>query len=110
MKNKINSKKIIKSKMLSKKDIIKKIEKNKDKLKEKSIKKIGVFGSYIKNKQNKKSDIDILVEFKKPTFDNYAEVIMLLEKVLRGKIDLITKKSLRPELKHVKNEVQYARL
>jgi len=51
-----------------------------------------------------------LIEFKKPTFDNYAEVLILLEKVLRRKIDLVTKSSLRPELKYIIKEAEYVRL
>ena len=30
------------------------------------VKEIGIFGSYIKGKQKKKSDVDILVEFEEP--------------------------------------------
>ena len=47
---------------------------------------------------------------KKETFDNYAALIILLEKVLKRKIDIITESSLRPELAYVKKEAEYARL
>ncbi len=96
-------------KKLNSKIIIEKLEKEKEKLREKGVKKIGLFGSYVKSKKNP-TDIDILIEFKEPTFDNYAEVLILLEKILKKKIDLITKSSLRPELKYVVKEAKYAQI
>jgi predicted nucleotidyltransferase len=93
---------------LNKKKVLKEIEKNKSKIRSLGVKKIGLFGSILKNKQNKRSDIDLLVKFDKPTFDNYAAVLILLEKLFRRKIDLITESSLRPELAYVKREAQYA--
>lgn len=95
---------------MNKKEIIKKIELNKDKLKEKGVKKIGLFGSFAKNKQNKKSDIDILVKLNNVSFDNYADLLIILENLLKRKIDLVLENKLRPELKYVKKEAQYARI
>jgi len=95
---------------MNQKKALQEIESNKDKLKQKGVSKIGLFGSIIHNKLNKKSDIDVLVEFNEASFDNYAEVLILLEKLLKRKIDLITKSSLRPELSYVKKEVKYARI
>jgi len=96
--------------MINSKIIIKKLEENKKEIKAKGITKIGLFGSFVKNKQNSKSDIDILVEFSHPTFDNYAEALLLLEKIFKKKIDLLTKQQLRPELKYILKETKYARL
>jgi len=96
--------------MKTKKEIIKTIEENKNKIKNFGVKKIGLFGSYLKNKQTKKSDIDFIVEFNIPSFDNYADLLILLEKIFGKKIDLITFESLRPELNYIKNEVEYARV
>ena len=95
---------------ISKERIIKQIEKNKNELKDRGVKRIGLFGSILKGKQTKKSDIDILIGFKNLSFDNYAEVIMLLEKMFKRKIDLIIESSLRPEMAYVKREAEYARL
>ena len=95
---------------INKRKILEQIEKNKNELKSKGVIKIGVFGSILKGKLAKKSDIDILISFNNPSFDNYAEVIILLEKILKRKIDLVTESSLRPEMAYVKREAEYARL
>lgn len=99
MKKNLNSKKII--------NIIKKERK---KLKEKGVKKIGLFGSYKKGNQHKKSDIDLLVTFDKIDFDNYMDLISFLEKALKRKVDLVMEKNLVPELNYVKNEAEYVKL
>ena len=96
--------------MINKKDVINKIEKNKEEIKKLGIKEIGLFGSVLKGKQTSKSDIDIIVEFKISSFDNYANAIIFLEKILKKKVDLITKSSLRPELNYIKKEAEYARI
>ena len=51
--------------MLSSDEILKKIEKNRDKIRGFGVKRIGLFGSYTRGKQNERSDIDILIEFEK---------------------------------------------
>jgi len=109
----VNSKKYKYKKIknsMNKKILLKKIENNKEKIKKLGVKKMGLFGSFLKNKQNKKSDVDIIVDFENVTFDNYAEVLILLEKILGRKVDLITSSSLRPELSYIKKEAEYVGL
>jgi len=75
-------------------EIIKKVTK---KYKPKSI---GVFGSYARNEQNKKSDLDILIDFDEDL--NLLELIGIeqeLSEKLKVKVDLITKRSLNKNLK-----------
>jgi uncharacterized protein len=96
--------------ILNSKNIIKRIEEKSKDIKKYNVKKIGLFGSYVKNKQHKKSDIDILVTFNKETFDNYMDLLFLLERIFKRKIDLIIEKDLHPELNYVKEEVKYVRI
>ncbi|MCK5149827.1 nucleotidyltransferase domain-containing protein [Candidatus Pacearchaeota archaeon] len=101
---------MIKENKLNSKKILKEIENKKPQLKEKGVKKIGIFGSYAKDKQKKKSDVDILVVLENPTFDSYMDLKFLLEKLFRKKVDLVMEESLKPELEYVKKEAKYARL
>jgi predicted nucleotidyltransferase len=74
------------------------------------VNKIGVFGSFVRNKQTKKSDIDILVEFEKghKDFFNYMRLKYYLETVLGVKVDLVIKEAVKPGLKErIFNEVIY---
>ncbi len=54
------------------------------------LKKIGVFGSYARNRQTEKSDIDIVVEFEKPIGLKFIDFSDYLEKLLENKTDIVT--------------------
>lgn len=73
------------------------------------VKEIGIFGSYIHGKQQKKSDLDILVDFyEKPDFFEYMEIEEFLSKILKTKVDLVLKSALKPYIgKHILQEVIY---
>lgn len=65
-----------------------------------SVKNLEVFGSYIRGKQKKGSDLDILVEFSK-TIDlfKYIELENYLSEKLGVKVDLVMKDTLKPRIK-----------
>jgi len=70
---------------------------------------IGVFGSYVKEEQKETSDVDILVEFKRPvgmlTFINLKNYLSDLFGV---NVDLVMKKALKPRIgQRILNEVIY---
>ena len=70
--------------------------------------KIGYFGSYSRNEQNKGSDIDILVYFQKPIGWEFFDLQELLEKELELKVDLISEKALKKQLRQIiLNSVKY---
>ena len=71
------------------------------------VKTIGVFGSYIRGEQTKGSDLDILVEFEKPvSLFRFMDLEEHLEKMLGKKVDLVSKKALKPRIgKHILQEV-----
>lgn len=61
------------------------------------VKEIGVFGSYVRGEQKKKSDIDILVEYSEtPVFFEFLDLEEYLEGILGIKVDLVTKSALKP--------------
>jgi hypothetical protein len=59
--------------------------------KEFEVSKIGLFGSYAKDRQTDESDIDFYVEFKRKTFDNLAGLWVYLEELYHKKINIIHK-------------------
>ncbi|SMP14299.1 hypothetical protein SAMN06265339_1318 [Desulfurobacterium pacificum] len=65
------------------------------------VEEIAIFGSFCRNEQTEKSDIDIIVTFAKgyKTFDNYMNLKEYLEKLLSRKVDLIVKTATKPKLK-----------
>jgi predicted nucleotidyltransferase len=96
------------NKSLSAKDIFKILQRNHSILKKYRVKKIGLFGSYVRDEASKKSDIDLLVDFEEKTFDNFIELAFELEKVFNKKVDLLTEEGISPYiLPYIKNEVQW---
>ena len=58
-----------------------------------------VFGSYVKNQQNKNSDLDLLVSFSKiPSLLKFLELKNYLSDQLEINVDLVMKDSLRPRI------------
>lgn len=61
---------------------------------------IGIFGSYALGKAKPDSDIDILIEFFQPIdFFKFIRLEEFLSSVLGLKVDLVTKKALKPLIK-----------
>jgi predicted nucleotidyltransferase len=74
------------------------------------VKVIGLFGSYVRGEQKKGSDIDILVEFREPiSLFKFLEMEEHLGELLGGKVDLVSKKALKPRIgRRILAEAVYA--
>jgi len=60
---------------------------------------LGIFGSYVRGEQRKRSDLDILVEFSlAPTFFQFIEIEDQLSQALGVKVDLVMKSALKPRI------------
>ena len=83
------------------------LRKHKKELKERyKVKSIAIFGSYARNEQTEKSDIDIMVEFYEPIGLKIVDLKDYLESILNVKVDLITKNSIQnPYIKKSIEEV-----
>jgi len=90
---------------------MKKLEEHRDKLKRYGVKRIGLFGSFVRSEQTPGSDIDVLVEFERgeKTFDNYMDLKFFLEELFACKVDLVVKEAIKPALKEsILESVNYA--
>jgi len=96
---------------LTSESIMKKLEEHRDKLKRYGVKRIGLFGSFVRSEQTPGSDIDVLVEFERgeKTFDNYMDLKFFLEELFACKVDLVVKEAIKPALKEsILESVNYA--
>ena len=83
---------------------------NSDQIRNFGVKRIGLFGSYIRNESNTESDIDFLVEFEpeRKSFKNFIHLSYYLKGLFKSEIDLLTEKSLSPHIgPHILKEVEY---
>ena len=86
--------------------ILSNIKNNINFIKNFKVKKIGIFGSAVNGTLKNNNNVDILVEFDEPTFDNFMNLLDYLEGLLNRKIDLITNYGLNKYMKSaIENEV-----
>jgi len=73
------------------------------------VKAIGVFGSYVRDKTGKDSDLDILVEFERSIgLLKFVNLENYLCDILGVKVDLVMRDALKPRIgKHILKEVIY---
>jgi len=81
-------------------DVKSRLEELKPMLRERfKVENIGFFGSYVRGEQKKKSDLDVLVEFYEPiSLFQFIELEDLLSEKLGVKVDLVSKKALKPSI------------
>jgi len=73
------------------------------------VKSIGIFGSYIRGRQQDKSDLDILVDFEETIgLFKFVELQRYLSRLLGVKVDLVMKSALKPRIgARIMEEVSY---
>ena len=69
-----------------------------------SVRRMGLFGSAVRNEVNPASDIDILVDFAEPTFDHYMDLKFYLEKLFNRSVDLVISDTIKPRIKPIIEE------
>lgn len=63
------------------------------------VKTLALFGSVARDEANEASDLDFLVEFEgTATFDRYMDLKFFLEDLFGKPVDLVTKRSLKPQI------------
>ena len=94
--------------ILSKELIKQKLVDNRKTLRQYGVKRIGLFGSYVRGTATAASDIDFLVELERLTFDDYMGLALFLEELFQKDVDLVTPTSIKPGVKpYVEKEIEY---
>ena len=94
---------------MTKKEILNYLSNHKKEFqKEYEVEKIGLFGSYARNKEHAHSDIDIFVQMK-PDLFKLVELKQQIEKDLQKKVDIIRNhKHIKPLLlKMIQKDINY---
>ena len=64
------------------------------------VSRVAVFGSLARGEEKRDGDVDILVEFERPTgLFNFVRLQRYLEEVIGRRVDLATPGGLRPEMR-----------
>ncbi len=65
------------------------------------IRVVGIFGSLVRGEASPESDVDILVEVERPIGLEFVTAAAFLEERLRRRVDLASRRALRPSLLEV---------
>ena len=94
--------------------IIKILRENMDEIRKFGVRRIGIFGSAVRDKLKENSDIDIVVEFEKgkATFENFGGLIEFLETLFKRKVDILTPEGIesiriKSIKERMKKEIEY---
>ena len=63
------------------------------------VKTIGIFGSVARGSDRRDSDVDVLVELERNSFDDYMELLFFLEDLFGRKVDLVEKGTIKPTIR-----------
>ncbi len=91
-------------------DIFKMLDENRTQLRALGVKRLGLFGSFVRSEQRADSDVDMLVEFEpgQKTFDHFMQLSFFLEDLLGRNVELVPPEALSPHLgPYILKEVEY---
>ncbi len=74
------------------------------------VRRLGLFGSFVRGQQGRESDVDVLVEFElgHKTFKNFIHLAFFLEELFGRQVELVTPEALSPYIgPHILREVEY---
>jgi predicted nucleotidyltransferase len=96
--------------MLGRDEIFQRLQERQEEMRELfTVRRLGLFGSYLRGNESEKSDIDLIVELSEPTFDHYMDLKFYLEALFERPVDLVLSDTIKPRLKPIiQKEVAYA--
>ncbi len=88
--------------VMSKEEVLRRLAAHRQELVRFGVKSLALFGSVARDEAQPTSDVDLLVEFQgRATFDQYMDLKFYLEQVLGCRVDLVTRKALKPQLRSI---------
>ena len=96
--------------MSTKQGLIRRLREHEVEIRRFGVQRLGLFGSFVKQRQVADSDVDLLVEFhaEQETFKNFMGLGFLLEDILGRRVEILTPESLSPYIgPRILEEVEY---
>lgn len=80
-------------------DILRVLREHRAELQGMGARRLGLFGSFVRGEERPDSDVDLLVELDRRTFDRYMDLKLRLEQLLGRPVDLVLADRLKPTLR-----------
>lgn len=84
---------------LTEQKILDLLKANEARIKGFGVRSLGLFGSFAHGDNTETSDLDLVVEFEKKTFDAYMDLKLFLESLFGRRVDLVLADALKPRLR-----------
>jgi hypothetical protein len=94
----------------TKNELLELLRRHDETIREFGVKRLGIFGSFVRDAGEEESDVDLLVEFypDEKTYDNFLNLSEFLEDILGRSVELVTTESLSPHIgPAILREVEY---
>lgn len=95
---------------LTKDSLLKLLHEHRAEIRALGVKRLGLFGSFVRQQQRADSDVDVLVEFepRRKTFDNFIALAFFLEDLVGRRVEVVTSEALSPYIgPRILDEVEY---
>lgn len=86
------------------------LRRNKSEFEKLGVRRVGLFGSFVRDEAKDESDVDLLMEFSKgkKSYKNYINSVFLAEKMLGRKVEVVTPEALSPYIgEDIKKQIEY---
>lgn len=85
---------------LTKEEVLERLTGHESELRSLGVKRLGLFGSFVRNEPAPESDVDILLQFEpgQKSFDCFMRIAFLLEDLLQRRVELVTREALSPHM------------
>jgi predicted nucleotidyltransferase len=91
------------------KQVLKAIRENADGIRRFGVRRIGLFGSCVRDEATPASDLDFVVDLERHTFDDYMGLKEFLEDLFGCSVDLVMVETIKPALRSaILGEAVYA--
>jgi predicted nucleotidyltransferase len=80
-------------------EILRTLEQNAPVIRRHGVRSLGLFGSHARGTAAEQSDLDFVVEFETKSFDAYMNLKAFLEQLFSGRVDLVLKDTIKPQLR-----------
>lgn len=94
----------------TRKEIVQILQEYRDRMRALGVRRLGLFGSFVREAARPESDVDVWVEFEpgRKTFDNFMELAFLLEDLFQRPVELVTPESVSPYIRpYIESELEY---
>jgi uncharacterized protein len=88
----------------NKEEILNRLQEHRDAIRAYGVRRLGLFGSFVRGEQKETSDLDFVVEFERKSFDAYMDLKQYLEDLFGCHVDLVISDAIKPRLRRLIQE------